>query len=352
MLDLARARGRGLRGRAGAPARRALRASSRRSSAPARSSGPSATTSRSARRAAKWTVRVDARRLRGPARQARGRRGRLRAQDEPGDLHEDRPRGVHAEPCDFMSGVVKSNDIALLLTFQKVFQLDQPVVSIMRYLVTGATGFLGAHLARALECARPRGRALRRGRLGGDVLDGAPRPRGRGGLARAPSTARARCRASPRTPRSSTACTSRGRRPCSTRARRPASRASSSRPRAARSPSARRAERVATEGDAPPIALLARWPYYRSKLFAERAALERNGPRVEVVCVNPTLLLGPGDVHGSSTEDVRLFLERRDPAVPAGRPLVRRRARRGRGDVPRDGARTPGAALPRRARAT
>ena len=29
-------------------------------------------------------------------------------------------------PADFLSGAVKSNDVALLMTFQKVFQLDQP----------------------------------------------------------------------------------------------------------------------------------------------------------------------------------------------------------------------------------
>jgi dihydroflavonol-4-reductase len=75
----------------------------------------------------------------------------------------------------------------------------------------------------------------------------------------------------------------------------------------------------ATEDDEPPIGLIARWPYYRSKLYAERAALEANEPGVfEVTSVNPTLLLGPGDLRGSSTEDVRLFLERRIPAAPAG----------------------------------
>jgi dihydroflavonol-4-reductase len=67
-----------------------------------------------------------------------------------------------------------------------------------------------------------------------------------------------------------------------------------------------------------PMDLLARWPYYRSKLYAERAALERSAPDFEVVSVNPTLLLGPGDVHGSSTGDVVQFLERRVPFVPAG----------------------------------
>ena len=77
--------------------------------------------------------------------------------------------------------------------------------------------------------------------------------------------------------------------------------------------------RFATEDDEAPLALIARWPYYRSKLYAERAALEANEPGVlDVVSVNPTLLLGPGDLRGSSTEDVRLFLERRIPAVPAG----------------------------------
>lgn len=81
---------------------------------------------------------------------------------------------------------------------------------------------------------------------------------------------------------------------------------------------------VATEDDEAPIGIINRWPYYRSKLFAEKAALERqgaalpNGGAFEVVCVNPTLLLGPGDVNGSSTDDVRLFLERKIPAIPPG----------------------------------
>lgn len=75
---------------------------------------------------------------------------------------------------------------------------------------------------------------------------------------------------------------------------------------------------VMNEDDETPTALIARWPYYRSKLFQEQAALELNTPGFEVVCVNPSLLLGPGDLRGSSTEDVRLFLERKVQAVPAG----------------------------------
>jgi dihydroflavonol-4-reductase len=67
-----------------------------------------------------------------------------------------------------------------------------------------------------------------------------------------------------------------------------------------------------------PIELIARWPYYRSKLYAEKAALERNREGFEVISVNPSLLLGPGDVHGSSTEDVEKFLDRKIPFTPGG----------------------------------
>ncbi len=78
---------------------------------------------------------------------------------------------------------------------------------------------------------------------------------------------------------------------------------------------------VATEDDEASVArasrIASRWPYYRSKVFAERAALERR-THPEVLCVNPSLLLGPGDLRGSSTEDVRLLLEGKVPAVPAG----------------------------------
>jgi len=78
-------------------------------------------------------------------------------------------------------------------------------------------------------------------------------------------------------------------------------------------------DHVATEDDEAPIGLINRWPYYRSKLFAEKAAFERHGQNdLEVVCVNPTILFGPGDVNGSSTEDIRLFLERKIPAIPPG----------------------------------
>lgn len=75
---------------------------------------------------------------------------------------------------------------------------------------------------------------------------------------------------------------------------------------------------VAIEDDEPPHGLIQRFPYYRSKLYAEQEAFEHNRDGLEVVCVNPSLLLGPGDVLGSSTHDVRLFLDRAVPFVPPG----------------------------------
>ncbi|NUP07406.1 MAG: NAD-dependent epimerase/dehydratase family protein [Polyangiaceae bacterium] len=76
---------------------------------------------------------------------------------------------------------------------------------------------------------------------------------------------------------------------------------------------------IRDETASPPTDLIGKWPYYRSKLYAEMAALDRNDPpNFEVVVVSPTLLLGPGDVHGSSTGDVADFIDGRIPAVPGG----------------------------------
>jgi len=65
--------------------------------------------------------------------------------------------------------------------------------------------------------------------------------------------------------------------------------------------------------------IVAGWPYYASKIYQERLAFE-HGPRlgIEVVAVNPSLLLGPGDRRLSSTGDVRKLLKRQIPTVPAG----------------------------------
>ena len=73
---------------------------------------------------------------------------------------------------------------------------------------------------------------------------------------------------------------------------------------------------VADEGGPDVLPLVKEWPYYRAKLFAEQEALGFEG--LDVFLLNPTLLLGPGDRRGSSTESVRLFLDGELPAVPSG----------------------------------
>jgi dihydroflavonol-4-reductase len=65
--------------------------------------------------------------------------------------------------------------------------------------------------------------------------------------------------------------------------------------------------------------IVAGWPYYASKIYQERLAFEQ-GERlgIEVVAVNPSLLLGPGDRRLSSTGDVRKFIKRQIPTIPDG----------------------------------
>lgn len=78
-------------------------------------------------------------------------------------------------------------------------------------------------------------------------------------------------------------------------------------------------DRIADESAEAPMDVIATWPYYRTKLYGEREAMAANDPPdFEVVVVNPSLLLGPGDTRESSTGDVRRFLERGVPAIPAG----------------------------------
>lgn len=61
------------------------------------------------------------------------------------------------------------------------------------------------------------------------------------------------------------------------------------------------------------------WPYYLSKIYAEKVALEahRRG-RIPVVVVNPSLLLGPEDESLGSSLVILRFLRREVPAVPPG----------------------------------
>src|SRR5689334_5494578 len=68
-----------------------------------------------------------------------------------------------------------------------------------------------------------------------------------------------------------------------------------------------------------PLEIISRWPYYASKAYQEMAALERfNGKGARLVIMNPSLLLGPGDDRLSSTKLVLDFMARKISAVPNG----------------------------------
>src|SRR3989440_3906481 len=69
----------------------------------------------------------------------------------------------------------------------------------------------------------------------------------------------------------------------------------------------------------PPLDIITRWPYYASKAYQEMAALERfSGEGLRLVIMNPSLLLGPGDDRLSSTKVVLDFMARKISAVPNG----------------------------------
>ncbi len=68
-----------------------------------------------------------------------------------------------------------------------------------------------------------------------------------------------------------------------------------------------------------PLEIISRWPYYASKSYQEMAALERfSGKGLRLVIMNPSLLLGPGDDRLSSTKVVLDFMARKIGAVPTG----------------------------------
>ncbi len=65
--------------------------------------------------------------------------------------------------------------------------------------------------------------------------------------------------------------------------------------------------------------IVGKWPYYLSKIFAEKLALWFHRQKgLPVVIVNPSLLLGPGDDRGSSTGDIELFLDGEILSMPQG----------------------------------
>lgn len=65
--------------------------------------------------------------------------------------------------------------------------------------------------------------------------------------------------------------------------------------------------------------VVAEWPYYLSKIFAEKLAISYvEHHRVPIVVVNPSLILGPGDERQSSTGDIALFLNGQIMSIPLG----------------------------------
>ena len=78
-------------------------------------------------------------------------------------------------------------------------------------------------------------------------------------------------------------------------------------------------EGIPDEKSAQPVDIISRWPYYASKLYQERVALHSvNGADHRLVILNPSLLLGPGDERLSSTKIVLDFLARKINAIPTG----------------------------------
>ncbi|HJS73342.1 MAG TPA: NAD-dependent epimerase/dehydratase family protein [Vicinamibacteria bacterium] len=82
---------------------------------------------------------------------------------------------------------------------------------------------------------------------------------------------------------------------------------------------------VTEDGDAipdetfpPPLKLIGKWPYYTSKLFQEETARRECEGGPDLVILNPSLLLGPGDKKLSSTEDVLKLLASEIPVIPPG----------------------------------
>jgi dihydroflavonol-4-reductase len=78
-------------------------------------------------------------------------------------------------------------------------------------------------------------------------------------------------------------------------------------------------EVVPDEDWPPPLEFISRWPYYASKYYQERTALENfSGRGQRLVIVNPSLLLGPGDERLSSTKIVLDFLGQKIKFTPTG----------------------------------
>lgn len=200
----------------------------------------------------------------------------------------------------------------------------------MTALVTGGTGFLGEHLVRALVAGGARVRVLARSRsrvfddlgeaveqVSGDVLDAAALGAALAGVeqvyhlagmvSRDPDDATAMMRVHVDGTREMI---------------RAAAAASITRMVVASSSGAiavSESEQIHDEESGYATEVVAKWPYYVSKIYQEKVALELGAELgVEVVVVSPSLLLGPGDRRLSSTKDVHRFLRGQIPVVPSG----------------------------------
>ena len=67
-----------------------------------------------------------------------------------------------------------------------------------------------------------------------------------------------------------------------------------------------------------PIEIISKFSYYASKFYQEKTARMICEDEIELVILNPSLLLGPGDDRLSSTQDVLKFLAGDIPATPSG----------------------------------
>lgn len=78
-------------------------------------------------------------------------------------------------------------------------------------------------------------------------------------------------------------------------------------------------EEIADETFPTPLAIISRWAYYASKFYQEKTALENfDGKGLKLVILNPSLLLGTGDERLSSTKVILDFMARKIPYAPSG----------------------------------
>lgn len=78
-------------------------------------------------------------------------------------------------------------------------------------------------------------------------------------------------------------------------------------------------EQIFDETFPQPVEIFSRWAYYASKYYQERTAIDNfDGDGRRLVILNPSLLLGPDDERLSSTKPVLDFLARKIPYTPSG----------------------------------